>query len=212
MPTKNRPDMILDAIAGIRAQDFQDWELLIYDAGESVREILPREPRIRYWHGDEDARMPIWLSEAQGGVLNVHADDDTLLPGVLSHVNEVIGDRKWMYGRIKAVPDGWTMGAPWAWERLKAENFIPAPAVFWTREARDAVGGFEAGNPWCPDWDYWLRLGARWEPLFTERILVNYRIHPGQDTCRLSDEVKATNGERILGRARSGYYEAQACA
>lgn len=209
MPTMNRPGMILEAIAALRAQDFQDWELIVEDGGDSVESILPADPRIKYMRQEDplDKRGNAALMAAQGDILNFHSDDDTLRPGALSHVAGSIGNHKWMYGLIKAVPYGWTMGGPWDYERLKRENFIPAPAVFWTRNARDQVGGWDLASPRAHDWDYWLRLGARWEPLVTRHILVNYRIHPESATSTMTKEFTDEQDEIIRERARSGYYK-----
>ena len=70
--------MILEAIAGIMAQDFQDWELLVEDGGESVEGILPRDPRIKYYPQIDplDRRGDMVMRLARGELLNYHADDD----------------------------------------------------------------------------------------------------------------------------------------
>ena len=214
--------MILEAIAGIMAQDFQDWELLVEDGGESVEGILPRDPRIKYYPQIDplDRRGDMVMRLARGELLNYHADDDVLLPGALSFVSNAIGDRKWMYGRITygisisscsidCLSGDATWGSPWNYDRLKRENFIPAPATFWTREARDIVSGWDLANPRSHDWDYWLRLGARWEPLFVERVLAYYRIHRGSATETMPQGYKDVMDDIIRDRARSGYYDAK---
>jgi glycosyltransferase involved in cell wall biosynthesis len=208
MPTKDRPALILEAIAALQAQDFTDWELLIEDGGESVESALPRDGRIKYMRQTDplDRRGNAALLQAQGELLNFHADDDILLPGALAHVSNVIGDCKWMYGRVNFGSGGQMMGEPWDYARLKVQNYIPAPAVFWTRGARDIVGGWDISNPRSHDWDYWLRLGARWEPLFSPRVLANYRVHPGMATAVMTEAYKAEQDETVLARARSGYY------
>jgi hypothetical protein len=200
--------MLLEAIAALQAQDFADWELLIEDGGESVERLLPPDPRIRYFRVQDpnDARGDMVLRLAQGELLNYHADDDTLRPGALQHVHETIGDRQWLCGRVAYGTSGLTMGEPWDFERLKAQNYIPAPAVFWTREARDIVGGWDISLPWCHDWDYWLRLGERWEPAFTPQVLADYRVHPGQCTATMPGSAKAQQEAVIRERVRSGCY------
>ena len=77
MPTKNRPQMILEAIEGIRSQDFQDWELLIQDGGESVERSLPDDRRIKYFRQVDplDLRGNRVLLMCQGDILGFQADD-----------------------------------------------------------------------------------------------------------------------------------------
>lgn len=216
MPTKDRPSLILEAIAGILSQDFEDWELLVEDGGASVRDLLPRDGRIKYLRQVDpiDRRGNLAMQSAVGDLLNYHADDDVMLPGTLSRVANAIGDRAWMYGRVRyGVANSiynpeW--GSPWDFERLKRENFVPAPAVFWTRAARDAVGGWDLHDPRAHDWDYWLRLGSRWEPLYIPRALAFYRMHDQSETMKLPQEFKDAKDEALRKRAREGYYEATA--
>lgn len=208
-PTMNRPEMLLEAIAALRAQDFTDWELLIEDGGESIKHLLPDDSRIWYERqlDPQDKRGNAVLMKAQGEILNFHADDDTLTPGALRHVHNSIGEHRWMYGRVNY---GTThiMGEPWDRERFKTVNFVPAPAVFWIREARNVVGGWDMNNPRSHDWDYWQRLGAHWEPLYTERVLANYRVHPGMATKTMSAAYCDEMDRIVIERARSGFYDA----
>jgi hypothetical protein len=57
------------------------------------------------------------------------------------------------------------------------------------------------------DWDYALRLGARWTPVFLPHVLVDYRQHPGQATAVHSAQIAADAAE-IRARVARGYYAA----
>ena len=213
MPTKNRPQMILEAIEGIRSQDFQDWELLIQDGGESVERSLPRDRRIKYFRPADplDRRGDTVLRMAMGDILSFQADDDILLPGTLAFVSEAMNGHKWMYGRTcdGAAPDPQNIlwGEPWNYEALKDHNFIHAAACFWTREARDTIGGWDIVNDWVHDWDYWLKLGARWQPLYTERVLAFYRLHSGQVSQYMSLTERRRQEDLIRYRVKIGWYD-----
>jgi glycosyltransferase involved in cell wall biosynthesis len=213
MPTKDRPQMLLEAIEGIRSQDFQDWELLIQDGGESVERSLPHDRRISYFRPQDplDRRGDRLLRMAQGDILSFQADDDILLPGTLSFVSKEMNGHKWMYGKTcdGATPDPHNIlwGAQWDYEDLKDHNFIHAAACFWTREARDIVGGWDIPLDYVHDWDYWLKLGARWRPLYTERPLAFYRLHSGQESQKMALNYRRAQEEIIRVRARLGYYE-----
>ena len=213
MPTKDRPQMLLEAIEGIRSQNFQDWELLIQDGGESVEQSLPSDSRIKYSRPLDpmDRRGDRVLRIAQGDILSFQADDDILAPGALSFVSESMNGYKWMYGRTAdgASPDPQNIlwGEPWDYKALKDHNFIHSAACFWTREARDAVGGWDIPLDYVHDWDYWLKLGARWWPLYTERVLAFYRLHPDQESQKMSLAYRRAQEDIVRARARQGYYE-----
>lgn len=209
MPTKDRPAMILEAILAISDQDFRDWELLIEDGGQSIESILPKDSRIK-WRPQEDPldrRGNAVLLEAQGEIISYQADDDILLPGALSYIDETIEGRKWMHGRVYYGCMSTLTGENGDFEKLKTANIVPAPVAFWTREARDIVGGWDMDNPRSHDWDYWLRLGARWEPFFTSRVMAIVRVHPAMATMTMSAEYKSLKDGEIRGRIRAGYYD-----
>lgn len=197
--------MIQEAIAAVRAQDFEDWELLVADGGsEPVRDLMPNDPRIRYTHSDGPNRINEAMRAARGQVFNICADDDLMRPGTLRHVDKAIGEGMWLYGRVQAFPSGVVMGLPWDPQFFQKANFVPCPAVFWKREAAAVVGEFDLSVPMAADWDYWLRLAARWTPVYTPRVLADYRIHPGQDTARVA--AVAVNATAVRQRIAEGYY------
>ena len=209
MSTRDRPQYIEGAIGAVLAQDFTDWELLVADSGKCpVRGLIPDDPRIQYIQHGEVFGFNAALRAARGEIVGFASDDDVMLPGALSHVNQTIGDAMWLYGQIRFCPDGkpaWQfMGEPWDYERLKHIDIVPAPATFFRRSVVAIVGEFDLSL--IPsDYDYWLRLGARWEPIYTERVLVNYRVHKDSATVTLTKEM-GQQSKRISERALNGYY------
>ena len=191
MPTENRPQYIQEAVKSVMEQDFSDWELLIKDAGQSIKHLLPDDPRIKHkcvW-GSNFERFNRRSKEAAGGILNFCADDDVMLPGALRHVHESIGDWQWFYGRIRRTDSGNIQGEAWDRARFNAVNIVPTPATFWTRKARGTVGEWKTDIA-CPDYDYWHRLVEHWKPGCTDRVLVDYRVHPAQDTWKRDEQMK----------------------
>jgi glycosyltransferase involved in cell wall biosynthesis len=80
MPTANRRSFVPEAIRLFLAQDYREKELLILDDGEdSVGDLMPSHPQIRYLRNDR--RQPIGVKRnlacaaAQGDVI-AHWDDD----------------------------------------------------------------------------------------------------------------------------------------
>ena len=46
-------------------------------------------------------------------------------------------------------------------------------------------------NDLVSDYDYWLRLGSKFNPKFLDMIMAEYRIHDGQITSRIPQEQLA---------------------
>ncbi|RPJ87285.1 MAG: glycosyltransferase, partial [Acidobacteria bacterium] len=49
MPTANRPQYVGSAITCFQAQTYEPKELLILDDGDSIKGLIPRDDRIRYF-------------------------------------------------------------------------------------------------------------------------------------------------------------------
>lgn len=80
MPTANRKEFIPDAIANFLKQDYMNAELVIIDDGkESVANLIPENPRIRYFYFEPLGKIGIkrnMACEIANGELITHWDDD----------------------------------------------------------------------------------------------------------------------------------------
>ena len=86
MTTWNRPQFLGQAIEGIRAQTFADWELIVADDGstdntkEVVAEWIRKDPRIKYVNPGHLGRIAkisnIGLGQAKGEYIAILDDDD----------------------------------------------------------------------------------------------------------------------------------------
>lgn len=193
MPTFNRREFILDAVNAILSQDYDNFELIIKDGGDSIFDILPKDERIIYIHGKDrgitDA-VNTALRISTGHILNWSNDDDMMSPGTLKFTAENMGEHRWCYGRILMI-DGQREilhGREYDFNLHLKGNFVPQPSVFWTREAMDQIGLMNEENDLCSDYEYWLRLGSKFEPKFFDRVMARYRIHPGQLTLQKTGE------------------------
>ncbi len=80
MPTYNRPAFVRQAAHYFLGQDYPNRELVVVDDSDrSVRELLPRDPRIRYFrlHGGMSlgAKRNVAVARSRGEII-VHWDDD----------------------------------------------------------------------------------------------------------------------------------------
>ncbi|MGI9118412.1 MAG: glycosyltransferase [Minisyncoccia bacterium] len=197
MPTFNRPEFINRAINGVLNQTYQNWELIIQNGGDSILDIIPKDPRIILFEekdaGITDA-MNKGLKKATGDVFNWQNDDDCLRSDALETVFNSIGDRQWVYGFICMQGNGGNQVWGQNWEgltKLKQANHVPQPSVFWTRKALNEVGFMCEEEDLVSDYEYWLRLGSIFEPLFINKVLADYYIHGNQITVKQMDEQLA---------------------
>lgn len=204
IPTYNRPQFIRGAIDAILSQD-GDFEIIVKDGGDSIEHLLPKDDRIKYiWNKDRgitDA-MNQAMRVATGDVFVWANDDDRISEDTFKFVKQNLR-KKWGYGLIRMTNGKESMlwGEPWNYEKLKRGNFVPQPSVYWTREAYEAVGEMSEENDLVSDYEYWLRLGSKFEPDFWNRIMADYTIHSDQITQKITGEQlrQAENVKKLYG-------------
>lgn len=193
IPTFNRPQFIRGAVDAILSQDYDNFEIIIKDGGDSIEHLLPKDDRIKYiWNKDRgitDA-MNQAMRVATGDLFVWANDDDRITPGTFKYVVDNIGDAKWAYGYINMTNgrENITWGQPWNYETLKLTNIVPQPSVYWTREAYEKVGEMCEEQDLTSDYEYWLRLGKHFEPKFFNRIMADYTLHKDQITQKIMGE------------------------
>jgi glycosyltransferase involved in cell wall biosynthesis len=97
IPTHNRLELTLDAIKTVQAQNYQNWEIAVFDnasaenVGEAIRAL--KDDRIRCERSDEF--LPVtksWnraLNMARGEYVTLIGDDDGLAPGFFERIGEL---------------------------------------------------------------------------------------------------------------------------
>lgn len=190
MPTRNRQEFITLAVEAVLAQTYQDWELLIGNAGVPL--VLPADDRIDCLNRPctEPEALNLGIRRATGDVFVVANDDDRLTPDALQFVSEQLQERDWLVGRI--LYGNQLYGQPGRGFRdLLFGNYIPQPASFWTRRAQVAVGEFDETNLYACDYEYWLRLSRYCDPFHVEHVMSRYSMHGQQNTVtHLAEQVR----------------------
>jgi len=115
-PTYNRAASLPATIESVRAQSWQDWEMVIVDDGstDATQERLApylNDARIRYFYkansGVGDTRN-VAAQKANGEYLFFLDSDDTMLPGTLEAFGKTIQDTHAdvLFGSCRMVKDG----------------------------------------------------------------------------------------------------------
>ncbi|MHC5036512.1 MAG: glycosyltransferase family 2 protein [Planctomycetota bacterium] len=217
IPTYNRRDFVLEAIASVERQTFQDLEIVVVDDGskDGTKEAVTRlsDSRIRFVekaHSGIAATRNRGLQEARGEVFAFLDSDDQWVPEKLTKQLPLLrGDVGFGYARYRSVKGGETLrskpiGGPsgWIFLDLLSRIFVQTSTAVVRREAAQAVGPFDESLSYADEYDYFLRLAERFRAGFVDEDLVIYRIHEGNESRdhlrRISENLEVYR--RIFGR------------
>ncbi len=201
VPVYNAEAYLDACLASVLAQDFTDYELILYDDGctdgsaAKLADWAGRDPRIRVERGS--ARLgPVGSSnrivELARAPLIARLDaDDLMLPGRLTAQVAAFDEQP---GAVLIGGLAWTidaagrrMRAPDLARLLRASDFAPFPhsSAMFRREAWERIGGYRAGTEKWEDVDFFLRMSAIGSVWVVPRPLAAYRQNA--DTTRLHE-------------------------
>ena len=199
-PSFNQAGFIGRTIDSVQSQrgDFE-LEHIVVDGGskDDTVEVLKRYGPALRWisepdNGQADA-LNKGLAMATGEVIGWVNSDDLYEPGALAMVADVFGREprtQWLYGKVRVIDPRDQEIRRWitryknlrmrryGYDKLLTENWISQMGVFWRRSAGQEVGPFRSDLHYCMDYNYWLRLGARWPGRFVDEYLGCFRWYP----------------------------------
>lgn len=217
IPTRNRANMVREAVDSVLAQKGAPFELIVVDDGsedetlsllaaygDAVR-ILRRERP-----GGVSAARNAGIMAARGEWIAFLDSDDLWLPGKLRAQLDYFQDQPdmrlcqtdeiWIHKgrhrnpkRYHAKPSGW------CFEHLLERCLVSPSAVMMHRTVFDDVGLFDETLPACEDYDMWLRIGYRYPIGLVPKPLV---IKRGGHGDQLSATVPALDRFRLRALAK----------
>lgn len=171
----NRPDLLRQAVASMRAQTDPNWEHLIYDDASTdphVREVLEwaqQDSRVRVWcdvtnHNQPSALWNFLIDRTYGRYITVLDDDNMKLPRfveVMSHELDTdpsigIVTCGWRVDRHEEPPVDYLLNMTTCAERLAELSTCDGGAMLYRRDIFERVGYFSEEFRTSEDWD-WLR-------------------------------------------------------
>jgi glycosyltransferase involved in cell wall biosynthesis len=150
-------------------------------------------------HGQSDA-INKGLAMAGGDIVAWLNSDDLYTPGALQAVATAFAghpDAKWLIGRYEVIDESNRVIRRsvarykerglrnYRYAKLLRENFISQPSVFWRREFGREFGPLDASLHWTMDYDLWLRMGKRADPLIVPEVLSQFRLHAGSKSGKV---------------------------
>ncbi len=159
------------------------------------------------------ANLTTCIKRARGHLVHILHDDDVVLPGFYSHLQEAfekeptIGAAFCRYAQVdeenrlqylapaeRSTPD---IISDWI-ERIAVRQRLEPPAIVVRRKVYEQLGGFHPGLSHSTDWEMWKRIAAHYSVWYEPKTLAYYRVHSSSDTSAV---VKS--GQNIVDTRRA---------
>jgi len=219
-PSLNQGQFIERTILSVLGQE-GDFELdyIIIDGGsiDNSLDIIRRYEHSLRWVSEKDRGQSDAINKgfemASGDILAWLNSDDTYTPRALATVAEAYrqGPFKWCFGNCNNIDEQDREirklitrykifeSKRYSYGRLLSKDFISQPAVFFTRHVYREVGPLDLNCHYSMDYDYWLRIGKKYPPVFINKFLANFRW---QRASKNSENYKKAAFETYLTSKR----------
>ncbi|MEK3883316.1 glycosyltransferase [Paenibacillus sp. PL2-23] len=204
IPTYNCP-FIGSAIESALAQSYGHKEVIVVNDGstEHTELIQPYLDRIRYMeksNGGTGSALNAGIREARGQYFTWLSSDDLYAADklekqlaymgsvqadacysafdIINEHNQITGTFRAGFGDRRAF-----------YEAMRAGNVINGCTVMLKREVFDHVGLFDESLKCTQDYDLWCRILQHYHFHYLDEPLVQYRVHSGMSTKKLSDTL-----------------------
>jgi glycosyltransferase involved in cell wall biosynthesis len=197
-PSLDQARYLRAAIESVRAQTFPAIEHIVVDGGsrDDTPKILRDYPGLE-WTSEPDRGQSHALikgfERARGDIFGWLNADDAYEPyavaaGVAALQETGAG---LVYADVTRVDDDgvnprriWSRPEFDLWTELNLGCGIFSPAVFFTREAYETVGGLDETLHMTMDYDLWLRMGKRFRVRHVDDVWGTQRVHELAKTVR----------------------------
>jgi GT2 family glycosyltransferase len=197
--TKDRPGLLAEALASLRAQTFADFETLVVNSGGPIPEALlaPAPGRdLRVVAPAPPGRRARSLNaglEAANGLYVAYLDDDDLYRpahletlvraldgdsacGAAFSAVDQIAQRRGPDGRYRDGETLFTYGRPFDENRILFKNDVPLLALMHRRDLVEKSGPFDEAFDLYEDWDFLIRLSGVTRLCFVPETTAVYRV------------------------------------
>ena len=211
MPTFNRAEYLRDAIASVRAQTFEDWELIVVDdgSGDETRALLQSERDRRVTvvfcthTGNPGVVRNRGIALARGKYVAFLDSDDRWREDKLKRQLAVMASapaRRWSYTAVRRIDGAGGAfahaGAPWVpcsgailEQVLSISAQIATPTVMAEVAFVRELGGFDERLKFSEDYDLWARMALHSEVSVDAEPSADVRSHDEHFTLDRSGKL-----------------------
>jgi glycosyltransferase involved in cell wall biosynthesis len=195
--TRDRPELLADALADVAAQSVPPLEVRIADDGEAplderVADLpLLQATILRGPFGQPGAARNAAVAGARGEVLAFLDDDDRWRRDHLAGFADAFADPDVAFawrdsevvreelraGRREAVERA-VIARDWDDALMQVNDYLPPSAWAVRRSLFDALGGFDPAFRFSEDWDFALRAARVTRPRRVPGVTVEVRLRP----------------------------------
>jgi len=213
IPTYNRLSMLKEAVDSVLTQDFEDFELIVVDDGstDGTGEAIKRYGgRVKLLQHSENrgvsAARNRGVLHAKGKYIAFLDSDDLWVKGKLRiqvtflddnpHYPLCYTDEIWIRKGKRVNPMlKHTKYSGWIFEKCLPLCIISPSSAVMRRTLFSKVGLFDEALLVCEDYDFWLRVSARFPIFFINRKLI---IKRGGHSDQLSQRFWGNDRYRVI--------------
>jgi glycosyltransferase involved in cell wall biosynthesis len=196
-PSYNQAPFIRRTIDSVLSQrgDFElEYRIVDGASSDETLRILESYGAALNWVSERDQgqvdAINKGLRACNGEIVGWVNSDDTLLKGALGRVAEAFATHprsEWLHGRCEIIDVGDQPVRAWisrykhlrakrhSFENLLTENYVSQMTCFWRRAVHDQIGYLDPNLKLAFDYDFWLRLAKRGDPLYLAEKLACFR-------------------------------------
>lgn len=200
-PSYNQAEYIERTIDSVLSQvgDFElDYRVIDGGSTDATLEILRKyhDPRMSWVSERDEGQVDAinkGLRKATGEIIGWVNSDDLLLPGALNRVAAAFRENpsaEWVHGRCEIIDPQDRPVRKWvsaykhlraqrhSFENLLTENYVSQMTAFWRRAVHDEIGYIDPELKLAFDYEFWLRLARRGDPIYLKDRLACFRWYP----------------------------------
>ena len=222
-PALNAARFIAETLHSVHAQDYPNIEHVVVDGGseDGTLEIVKRAPGV-VWTSQRDAGMydaiNAGLRMARGEIVAYqNSDDRYVIPDAVStavrHLLEhpetdvVYGDFRTIDEEGRPIKGGARRSPSFDPRLLLRYNFIPPHCTFLRlRMVREEGLWLDSTLRYPGDWDWFVRMALAGKKFaHVDKVLSEFRVHPGSKTATLGWKAKLSEWRRICRKNRTSF-------
>lgn len=194
-PSFNQAEFIEETIKSVLSQDYPNIEYLVIDGGstDNTLRILEKHSDGIRWISETDKGQADAVNKgfkiAKGEIVGWLNSDDTYCPGAICKAVKAFlanPGTSMVYGNAyfidrEGAHTGKYPAQPFDLRHLADVCFICQPTVFLNSKVIKKVGMLDASLQTCMDFDYWIRIGKKYDPskiiYLHKEFLANSRMY-----------------------------------